>query len=67
MPAGTLLIVDDDSEITALLREFFEEGGFQVVTAGTGADAERWLRDPGATLPDLVLLDLICPILSCSI
>ena len=61
MPSGTILIVDDDAGITQMLREFFEESGFQVITAGTGAEAERWLREAAVTLPDLIILDLILP------
>jgi two-component system response regulator MtrA len=60
-PSPTILIVEDDAALTQLLREFFEESNFQIVVAGTGAEAERMLRDPAAPRPDLIILDLILP------
>lgn len=53
-----LLIVDDDSQLTAFLSRFFTRHGYKVVTAGTShgmfeALAERTF--------DLIVLDLILP------
>lgn len=60
-PSSTILLVEDDAALTQLLGEVFGESGFRVVAAGTGAEAERILRDPSAPPPDLILLDLILP------
>src|SRR5688500_13490201 len=59
--SATLLVVEDDPALAELLREFFEESGFQVITAGTGAEVERLLRDSSASRLDLIILDLILP------
>jgi DNA-binding response OmpR family regulator len=54
----TVLIVDDEPEILRLVRDYLERAGFEVVTAGNGADA---LREFGRRRPDLVVLDLTLP------
>jgi two-component system response regulator CpxR len=55
-----LLIVDDDSELTDLLREFLEPEGFVVETAQDGAACLG--RDPESH--DLIVLDVMLPALS---
>lgn len=55
---GTILIVDDDEDILSLLRELFEEEGWQVRGCSSGAQA---LREIAACPPDLLLLDLVLP------
>lgn len=56
--AGNLLIVDDDTSVRQMLREYLAGHGFAVRMAGDGqtmrAEIER-------ELPDLVLLDLRLP------
>src|SRR5690348_15871884 len=53
-----ILVVDDDSRITELLRRTLAYDGFSVVTAATGDDAlTRALERP----PDLIVLDLMLP------
>ena len=54
----TILIVDDESSIRALLREFFKTKRFRVVEAENGAQAvELVKREP----PTAVLLDVSMP------
>jgi DNA-binding response OmpR family regulator len=53
--AGHVLIVDDEPEIRALLRNGLEQEGFKVLEAGNGAEAETHLA---STPIDLVTLDL---------
>ena len=55
---GTMLIVEDDEDILALLRELFEEEGWQVHGCASGSQA---LREIAARSLDLVLLDLVLP------
>lgn len=54
----TLLIADDDTELTALLKEYFESEGFEVRVANDGLAALDEARRPGV---DLVVLDVMMP------
>ncbi len=54
----TLLIVEDDSDTSDMLRVYFEAQGYRVVTAAAGMDA---LEICGAEPPDLILLDVRLP------
>ena len=54
----SILIIDDDAEVRALLGNFFEQGGWVVFRAAGAADAAS-LYD--RERPDLVLLDLHFP------
>jgi two-component system, OmpR family, response regulator len=53
-----LLVVDDEPTIVELLAGSLRFAGFDVVTAGSGADA---LRAAAAWRPDLILLDVMLP------
>lgn len=55
----TVLIVDDDADIRAVLSEFLEGEGYAVATAAHGAEALYYLRTQAP--PTLVLLDLMMP------
>lgn len=60
--AGTrVLVVDDDAQIRALLRQELEEAGHTVVEAADGREA---LAAVAAHRPDLVVLDVMMPELS---
>ena len=52
-----LMIVDDEPEITAMLKRYFVREGYETVTALTGAEALRKL----CCMPDMVLLDVNLP------
>ena len=54
----TLLIADDDTELSGLLREYFESEGFLVRQAFDGREALDQARKPGL---DLVVLDVMMP------
>jgi DNA-binding response OmpR family regulator len=54
----TILIVDDDTELSALLVRALSAEGWTVSTAATGAMGEAVLR---RDRPDLVLLDVMLP------
>jgi DNA-binding response OmpR family regulator len=54
----TVLVVDDESRIVGLVRDYLEHGGFAVLTAGDGLTALRLARE---RRPDLVVLDLGLP------
>ena len=55
---NTLLLADDDIELSALLKEYFESEGFDVRLAHDGREALDELRRPGL---DLVVLDVMMP------
>ena len=53
-----ILVVDDDKEITRLLRSYLEQAGYSVLVANDGGTALHTLR---RERPDLLLLDLMLP------
>ena len=57
-PAPQLLIVDDDRALAAMLLEYLELQGFQVITAGSG---EQALAELSHRQIDLIVLDLGLP------
>lgn len=62
-----LLIVDDEPSLVLLMRTVLERAGHTVEEAENGAVALKKLGvepdDAGAPLPDLILLDVMMPIL----
>lgn len=56
----TILVVDDEPPIVALLTELLEAEGYRVIAAADGGEA---LRQATQTLPDLVLSDITMPVL----
>lgn len=55
-----ILVVDDDPEILAMLRDFLEGEGLSVRTAGNGEEALSALDEIS---PSLILLDMRMPVL----
>lgn len=53
-----ILIVDDDTELCGLLKEYFETEGFRVRVANNGRDGLDEARRPGV---DLIVLDIMMP------
>jgi carbon storage regulator CsrA len=53
------LVVEDDANESELLAGFLRMSGFDVATAGDGADALGYLSSHGC--PDFMLLDMIMP------
>ncbi len=60
MAAGTVLVVDDDKNVTELLSLYLRKEGYAVATADNGPDGLRLATD-GPPLPDLVILDIMLP------
>jgi two-component system alkaline phosphatase synthesis response regulator PhoP len=54
----TILIVDDEPRIAEIARDYLENAGFSVMTAGNGVAALAMIQ---RTHPDLVVLDLALP------
>jgi PAS domain S-box-containing protein len=59
---STILIIDDDLDIREALEETLEDYGFAVATAANGVDALRVLGSM-SSLPGLILLDLMMPVM----
>lgn len=56
--AKRVLIIEDEPDITEILKYNLETNNYKVSTAGTG---EEGLASARETLPDLILLDLMLP------
>ncbi len=57
-PAPTLLIVEDDPEISRLVADFMRREGFEVACAGDGKAMDAVLQ---RLRPDILILDLMLP------
>ncbi|MGZ3773317.1 MAG: response regulator [Pseudobdellovibrionaceae bacterium] len=57
-----VLIVDDSSDIVALIKLFFETKGYIVSTASNGQEALDLLHS-SAELPAFILLDIMMPVM----
>lgn len=60
LSAALILVIDDEATILMSLRLLLEVSGFKVITAATGMDALRELKN-GAVRPDLVISDYRLP------
>ncbi|MFW6068276.1 MAG: response regulator [Chloroflexota bacterium] len=58
MSSGRILVVEDDFDISNMLRIYFTGQGYQVEVAARGGDALDMCR---RKLPDLVVLDIMLP------
>ena len=58
---ATIMIVEDEADLSLMLRYNLEAEGFRVTSAATGDEAAELVRD---TVPDLILLDWMLPGLS---
>jgi DNA-binding response OmpR family regulator len=58
--AGTVLVADDEREITDVCRRYLEREGYAVLVADNGEDALRLWKE-ARPRPDLLILDLMMP------
>lgn len=62
-----ILVVDDEPAITTMMRFILEKAGHSVTEAGNGVEAVKVLgidpANPNAVMPDLVILDIMMPIM----
>jgi len=56
--ARTILVVDDEARLRALLEAYLKGRGYHVVTAADGLEA---LQVAGRVRPDLIVLDIMMP------
>src|SRR5215475_5570133 len=57
---GHVLVVEDEPDIRSLIVHHLTREGYQCRTASTGDEA---LRETKASLPDLVVLDVLLPVM----
>lgn len=57
-PKKTILVVEDEKDILQLVKLYLEKEGFRVVTAMTGPDGLKQVKNER---PDLIVLDLMLP------
>jgi len=62
--AKTVLLVEDDLTIRDILQDQLEEDGYDVVPASNGRQAIEYLTLDASPLPDLIILDLMTPIVT---
>ena len=53
-----ILIIDDNNDFRAFLRELLEGAGYEVIDASNGDDGIRLYKEKGA---DIVISDMIMP------
>src|SRR3989442_3587774 len=56
---GTVLVIDDEEPVRQVASEILGYLGYSVVTAGSGEDGVKRVRE--GMRPDVVLLDVIMP------
>ena len=61
MNAATILVVEDHADLRDMLAILLESEGYEVRTATNGAEALARLSE---TLPALILLDLMMPVMT---
>jgi CheY-like chemotaxis protein len=64
MRAKTVLVVEDDLEIRDVLQDQLEAEGYDVVPAANGKQALDYLTLDAVSHPDLIILDLMTPIVT---
>jgi CheY-like chemotaxis protein len=60
----TVLLVEDDLTIRDILQDQLEEDGYDVVPATNGKQAIDYLTLDASSHPDLIILDLMTPIVT---
>ena len=58
MPAGSILVADDDTAIRTVLNQALSRAGYEVRLTGNAATLWRWIADGDG---DLVITDVIMP------
>jgi len=63
MGMKTVLLVEDDFEIRDILQDLLEAEGYDVIPAGNGRQALQFLAENRSIGPDLVILDIMMPMI----
>jgi CheY-like chemotaxis protein len=59
----TVLVVDDDPDVRDSVVDVLQAEGYVTLAAGNGLEALRLLRDSKIGPPDVILLDLLMPVM----
>ena len=62
-PTGRILLVEDDEALREALSEVLADEGYRVDCAANGREALDHLNRSAAASPDLILLDLVMPVM----
>ena len=63
MAKKKILVVEDDKDIQDSVVELLESEGFETICANNGREALQILKDTAQNLPDLIILDLMMPVM----
>jgi CheY-like chemotaxis protein len=64
MSPNTILLAEDDLEIRDVVQDLLEEIGCDVIPARTGKQALDFLSNDPRSPPDMVILDLMMPLVT---
>jgi CheY-like chemotaxis protein len=64
MAPSTILLAEDDLEIRDVVQDLLEEIGCDVIPARTGKQALDFLSNDPRSPPDMVILDLMMPLVT---
>lgn len=64
MNRAELLVVEDDNDIRESLLDYLSFIGFKAVAVTNGQEALSYLRENLNSLPDLILLDYMMPVMN---
>jgi DNA-binding response OmpR family regulator len=56
-----IMVVDDDKEVQEIVAFVLHRNDFEVISAFNGEQMQEWLTEHYATLPDLIILDVMMP------
>jgi DNA-binding response OmpR family regulator len=56
-----IMVIDDSSTIRTIITTCLRREGFAVVSFPDGIEAMRWLAQPNAPVPDVIMLDIGLP------
>jgi len=59
-----VLVVEDNAELAAVLKDWLVRNGYQVLIARNGIEAVLFLTGPAPEFPDVILLDIGLPLSS---
>src|SRR5690349_17497986 len=62
-PHRPVLIVEDDADLREMMAQLLTLEGFSVETASNGREALRYLESGDGGRPNLILLDLMMPVM----
>jgi DNA-binding response OmpR family regulator len=58
-----VLIVEDDEDLREMMAQLLTLEGFETATAANGREALEYLHEHEAGRPDIILLDLMMPVM----